>query len=51
MQNLIKDDEMVGAINEVLEKQIGPKKYRIWFKDATRLTHAQDYLKILLHIS
>jgi len=34
------------AINEALAKKVGPQKFRIWFKNSTRLTLTDGYLKI-----
>ena len=34
------------AINEALAEKVGPQKFRIWFKNSTRLTLADGYLKI-----
>ena len=36
----------VEAINEALAEKVGPQKYRIWFKNSTRLTLTGDYLKV-----
>ena len=36
----------VETINEVLAEMIGPQKYRIWFKNSTRFTLADGYLKV-----
>jgi len=36
----------VGAINEALSARIGTQKFRIWFKNATRFTITEEYLKI-----
>ena len=44
MQATITDE--VSAINEVIAEKIGQQKYRVWFKNSTRLTIAEDYLKI-----
>jgi len=45
MQNLVTEDA-VTAICEQLTANVGPQKYRIWFKHSTRLTLADGYLKI-----
>ena len=37
---------VVNAVNEVLAESIGPQKYRIWFKNSTRLTLMDGYLKV-----
>jgi len=44
MQNIITDE--ISAINQFLAERIGQQKYRIWFKNSTRFTIADDYLKI-----
>ena len=36
----------VSAINEVIAEKIGQQKFRVWFKNSTRLSIADDYLKI-----
>jgi chromosomal replication initiator protein len=59
MQSTITDDERqtrtqkaasesleVSAINEALAENIGPQKFRIWFKNSTRLTLTDGYLKV-----
>ncbi|MDD5011769.1 MAG: DnaA/Hda family protein, partial [Phycisphaerae bacterium] len=38
-------DEVV-AINQLLAEKIGQQKHRVWFKNSTRFTVADDYLKI-----
>jgi len=44
MQNTITDE--ISAINQLLAERIGQQKHRIWFKNSTRFTIADDYLKI-----
>ncbi len=44
MQNIITDE--ISAINQFLAERIGQQKHRIWFKNATRFTIADDYLKV-----
>ncbi len=44
MQNTITDE--ISAINQLLAERIGQQKHRIWFRNATRFTIADDYLKI-----
>ncbi|MFB0524436.1 MAG: DnaA ATPase domain-containing protein, partial [Phycisphaerae bacterium] len=36
----------ISAINEALAEKVGAQKYRIWFKNSTKLTLAGGYLKI-----
>ena len=44
MQSTVTDE--VSAINEELAKRVGPQRYRIWFKNSTRLTLTDGYLKV-----
>jgi chromosomal replication initiator protein len=44
MPGTVTDD--IGAINQALAERIGPQKYGIWFKNSTRLTLSEGYLKI-----
>lgn len=44
MQSTITDE--ISAVNEALAEMVGPQKYRIWFKNSTKLTLAGGYLKI-----
>ena len=44
MQNTITDE--ISAINQFLAERIGQQKHRIWFKNSTRFTVADDYLKV-----
>jgi len=44
MQGTITDE--ISAVNEALAEKIGPQKYRIWFKNSTKLTLADGYLKV-----
>ena len=44
MQSTVTDE--VSAVNEALAEKIGPQKFRIWFKNSTRLTLTPGYLKI-----
>lgn len=52
MQRTIMDDTagaietQTRAITESLAERIGQQKFRIWFKNSTRLTLAGDYLKV-----
>jgi len=47
MQSTITDETpQISAINEALAENIGPQKYRIWFKNSTRLTLTNGYLKV-----
>jgi chromosomal replication initiator protein len=44
MQAIITDE--TSAVNEALAERIGQQKFRIWFKNSTRLTLTDSYLKI-----
>jgi len=52
MQGTITDEQarsaetQISAINEALAEKVGPQKYRIWFKNSTKMTLAGGYLKI-----
>jgi len=59
MQNTITDDSSrlvksvphetqsrIDAINEAISQKVGPQKFRIWFKNSTRLTLTGGYLKV-----
>jgi len=52
MQGTIKDEQArsagteISAINEALARKVGPQKYRIWFKNSTKMTFADGYLKV-----
>jgi chromosomal replication initiator protein len=52
MQNAIKDESartaasQIGEISEALSEQVGPQKYKIWFKNSTNMTLADGYLKV-----
>ena len=52
MQSTITDESsrqagsQISAINEALAEKVGPQKYRIWFKNSTRLTLTEGYLKV-----
>ena len=39
-------DSQIRAINETLAEKVGQQKFRIWFKNSTRLTLAGGYLKV-----
>jgi chromosomal replication initiator protein len=41
---IITDD--ITAINEVIAEKIGQQKFRIWFKNSTRMSLADGYLKV-----
>jgi chromosomal replication initiator protein len=45
MQTIVTEDT-IAAIGERLAQRVGPQKYRIWFKHSTKLTVADDYLKV-----
>ena len=44
MKSTITDE--ISAINEALAKRIGPQRYQIWFKNSTRMTLVDGYLKV-----
>jgi len=44
MQGTIRDE--LSTVSETLAKRIGAQKYRIWFKNSTRLTLTEGYIKI-----
>jgi chromosomal replication initiator protein len=52
MQGTITDEgsqqtqSLINAIEEGLAEQVGPQKYRIWFKNSTKLTLGDGYLKV-----
>ena len=47
MQGIVTDERSaISTVNEVLAENIGPQKYRIWFKNSTRFTFADGYLQI-----
>ncbi len=47
MQSTITDEaSQISAINEALAEKVGPQKYRIWFKNSTKLTLTNGYLKV-----
>lgn len=39
-------ESQIQAINEALADKVGQQKYRIWFKNSTKLTLAGGYLKV-----
>ena len=44
MQGIVTDE--VSAINEALAERIGLQKFRIWFKNSTRLSLTDGYVKV-----
>ena len=44
MQATVTDE--VSAINQAIAERIGPQKYRVWFKNSTRMSITADYLKV-----
>lgn len=44
MQTIVMDE--IDAINNDLENRIGHHKYRVWFKNSTRMSLVDGYLKI-----
>ena len=43
-QTIITDE--ISAINQTLANRIGQQKFRIWFRNSTRFTLSDDYLKV-----
>jgi chromosomal replication initiator protein len=41
-------ESQINAINEALAEKIGSQKFRIWFKNSTRLTLSDGYLKVVV---
>jgi chromosomal replication initiator protein len=39
-------ESQIRAINEALADKLGEQKYRIWFKNSTKLTLSGEYLKV-----
>jgi len=52
MQRTITDEDVrtteceISAINEALAEKVGPQKFRIWFKNSTRLALSDGYLRV-----
>jgi chromosomal replication initiator protein len=52
MQGMVKDDacrtaeSVVSAINDAIAERIGQQKFKIWFKNSTRLTLTDGLLKV-----
>ncbi len=52
MQGTVTDEQarsagtQISAINEALARKVGPQKYRIWFKNSTKMTLTGGYLKV-----
>ncbi|MHC4687610.1 MAG: chromosomal replication initiator protein DnaA [Planctomycetota bacterium] len=52
MQSAITDENArtteceLSAINEALAERVGPQKFRIWFKNSTRLMLSDGYLRV-----
>jgi chromosomal replication initiator protein len=52
MQGIVREDtcrtaeSTIGAINDAIAQKIGQQKFRIWFKNSTRLTLADGLLKV-----
>ena len=44
MSSIITDE--TSAVNEALAEKVGPQKFSIWFKNSTKLTLTDRYLKI-----
>jgi chromosomal replication initiator protein len=45
-QKQVSGEPEISAINEAIAEKVGPQKFRIWFKNSTKLTLADGYLKI-----
>ena len=41
-----RDENAIGAINDAIAEKIGQQKFRIWFKNSTRLTLSDGLLKV-----
>jgi len=52
MQGTITDEQarsagtQINAINDALAEKVGAQKYRIWFKNSTKMTLSAGYLKV-----
>jgi chromosomal replication initiation ATPase DnaA len=52
MQGTITDEQarsaatQINAINQALAEEVGAQKYRIWFKNSTKMTLTGGYLKV-----
>ena len=52
MQGTITDEQarsagtQINAINEAIAEKVGSQKYRIWFKNSTKMTLTAGYLKV-----
>ena len=52
MQDIITDESsrtaasQISEINEVLSEQVGPQKFKIWFKNSTNMALGDGYLKV-----
>jgi chromosomal replication initiator protein len=52
MQGIVREDtcgsaeSVISAINDAIAQKIGQQKFRIWFKNSTRLTLADGHLKV-----
>ncbi|MHC4123910.1 MAG: chromosomal replication initiator protein DnaA [Planctomycetota bacterium] len=44
MQSTVTDE--LSCISQVLADKVGPQKYRIWFKNTTKMSLADGYLKV-----
>ena len=38
--------ELIGKINEVIAQKVGQQRYKIWFKNSTRLAIEDNYIKV-----
>ncbi len=45
-ENARTTERELSAINEALAERVGPQKFRIWFKNSTRLTLSDGYLRV-----
>jgi chromosomal replication initiator protein len=46
VQRRSEEESQIRAINEALADKLGEQKYRIWFKNSTKLTLSGGYLKV-----
>ena len=44
MQTTITDE--ISALNSAIEDRIGQQRFRVWFRNSTRFSLSEDYLKV-----
>ena len=44
MQAIVKDD--VTTISQAIAERVGQQKFRVWFKNSTKFTLSDGYLKV-----